>query len=71
MPSLHIYPGVNGDTVDVIFGNISDIIKVETTVKQSLEEVKTISPPMTLQAVASVFYNLAQVILLYTEYLLL
>ena len=60
-PTLDIISGVNGDTVDVIFGNVCELVRVETELKGSLEEMNILAPPRTLLPVGSIFNYFAKV----------
>ena len=58
---FHVITGVNGDTVDVIFGNLCEIVKVETEMKSSLDEMKVIVPSHALLPIGSIFNYFARV----------
>ena len=59
--TLVLISGVNGDTVDVIFGNISELVKVELELQSCMEEMKVITTSDTLLPVGSVFNHFAKV----------
>ncbi|XP_063679176.1 son of sevenless homolog 1-like isoform X2 [Bolinopsis microptera] len=52
--------GVNGDTVDVIFGNVCELVKVELELQSCMEEMKVITTSDTLLPVGSVFNHFAK-----------
>ena len=57
----HYFEGVNGDLVDLVFANISDIYELELEITSSLEEVSVVSPFASFPLISPVLHSLAKV----------